>query len=222
MIHSFYKGKVKIADSVFEDYCRFKKEWQTCKRCQLHKTRKRVVHFRGRLPADVALIGEAPGEAEDDIGIPFVGPAGHLLDKIIQAAAEKFSPEHPQPFWEPVSVCIFNTVCCLPRTIEELSSGKLREPEREEIASCKPRLSEFLDMVQPRRVVAMGAIAQKAFPLVSRELTLEAVPMIHPSAILRKPDGAAGLAFKRSVLTLVDVFKQVARETALIQKGRGK
>lgn len=206
--HSFYKGKVLIADSHWDRYTAHRAKWKACKACNLHKTRKRVVFFRGRIPADVAFIGEAPGEAEDSIGIPFIGPAGHLLDKIIEAAAERFSSKRPQPFWEPVTFCIFNLVCCFPKTIEDTSSGKIREPEKAEILACRPRLMDFLDLVEPRAIVTLGNVAAKHTPSGK----IVPVPLIHPAAILRQSDHAAGLNFKRSVLALATVFKSVARE----------
>jgi uracil-DNA glycosylase len=211
MTHSFYKGKVKVADSHWDRFIEHKTGWKFCKRCGLHKTRKRVVFFRGRIPADVALIGEAPGEAEDSIGIPFCGPAGHLLDRIIQGAVAKIQLADPN--WKvnhgwPVKLCIFNLVNCFPRDVDpdELSSGSIRQPGREEIEACRPRLLEFIKLVEPRAIVTLGALAKKNVPP-----ELDAVPIIHPAAILRQSDHQAALSIKRAVLTLVEVFRSVAK-----------
>lgn len=60
--------------------------WKSCQRCALGRTRDKIVLAKGRLPCDVLFVGEAPGESEDVIGLPFVGPAGRLLDEMIRDA----------------------------------------------------------------------------------------------------------------------------------------
>ncbi len=72
-------------------YQEYKKQWKGCKRCPLYKTRRKIVHCRGSLPCDIFFLGEAPGDSEDLLGKPFVGPAGKLLDRII-AKGNGFDP----------------------------------------------------------------------------------------------------------------------------------
>ena len=85
-------------------YQLFVEKWGKCRECSLWEGRQRVVLCRGKVPADVLFIGEGPGESEDSIGQPFIGPAGHLLDQILEQSGVT---EH--------RYCLTNLVCCIPR-----------------------------------------------------------------------------------------------------------
>lgn len=80
--------------------------WKHCTLCPLHKVRRQVVLARGKLPADVLMVGEAPGLSEDVLGAPFTGPAGQLLDRIITATE-----------LENYRIAFTNLVGCIPMTI---------------------------------------------------------------------------------------------------------
>jgi uracil-DNA glycosylase len=112
-----------------------------CTRCALHATRTQTVFSRGNPQASLCFIGEAPGADEDEQGLPFVGRAGQLLDKMIGAMG--LSPERD------VYVC--NIIKCRP-------PGN-RRPEPEETAACLPYLHEQLAVVAPKVIVAMGNTA---------------------------------------------------------------
>jgi len=116
-------------------------EVAACTKCILHETRKQTVFSRGNPEARLVFIGEAPGADEDAEGIPFVGRAGQLLDKMI--AAMGLSPE------KDVYVC--NIIKCRP-------PGN-RRPEQEETDSCIPYLHEQLAAVAPKVIVALGNTA---------------------------------------------------------------
>src|SRR3990172_5481699 len=112
-----------------------------CERCGLHRTRRNIVVGRGDPKARVWFIGEAPGFKEDEKGLPFVGPAGHELNKALE-----FLGFGQGKYW------ITNTVRCHP--IDE--SGHNRPPTDEEKNACSGFLIEDLQKHNPALVVTMG------------------------------------------------------------------
>lgn len=116
---------------------------QNCTRCSLYEKRSSVVIGRGNREADIMFIGEGPGFHEDQQGLPFVGPAGALLDKMLAAIdlSEK-------------QVYITNIVKCRP-------PGN-RDPRPEEQAKCMDYLRYQLTLVRPKIIIALGRIAAGA------------------------------------------------------------
>jgi len=118
-----------------------------CVKCpHLVASRKSVVFGVGNLEAQLMFVGEAPGADEDAQGEPFVGAAGQLLTKIIQATGLSRA-----------DVYIANILKCRPDTPGQ-SSGN-RKPTSEEMATCIPYLHEQIDLIRPRVIVALGATA---------------------------------------------------------------
>jgi uracil-DNA glycosylase len=154
-------------------------EVSTCTKCGLAKTRTQAVFARGNPGAHLCFVGEAPGAEEDAQGLPFVGRAGQLLDRMI--AAMGLSPERD------VYVC--NILKCRP-------PGN-RRPEPEEIAACIPHLHEQLALVRPRVIVALGNTAVAALLDSTAGITRVrgqwklyqgqtlVMPTYHPSYLLR-------------------------------------
>lgn len=136
---------------------RHKVGWSGCQRCPLCQTRRNVVLARGVLPAEVLFIGEAPGPSEDTLGECFIGPAGHLLDKMIADAIQQVKPRrYPR-------LAFTNLVACIPR---DESGEKWAEPPKESIIACAPRLVEFIDICKPQRIVCVGAVSEKWVPKI--------------------------------------------------------
>lgn len=169
--------------------------WTGCKKCHLCEGRKQVVIGRGTLPCDVLFIGEAPGESEDVVGKPFVGPAGKLLDHIIVTALGPLR-----------TYAITNLVGCIPRDPE--SRDKAIEPDDEYIKACAPKLREFYALARPKIVVRVGKLAQTWVDPVYkhssiRELGGAAVAdIVHPAAILRANITARGIMVQRAIVTI--------------------
>ena len=114
-----------------------------CTRCRLHQQgRKQIVFGVGNPQADLMFVGEGPGADEDEQGEPFVGRAGQLLNKMIEAMGLKRE-----------EVYIANVVKCRP-------PGN-RTPERDECDTCSPFLYRQIDVVKPKAIVALGAVAAK-------------------------------------------------------------
>lgn len=114
-----------------------------CTRCRLHaQGRKQIVFGVGNPGADLMFVGEGPGADEDEQGEPFVGRAGQLLNKMIEAMGLKRE-----------EVYIANVVKCRP-------PGN-RTPERDECETCSPFLYRQIDVIKPRAIVALGAVAAK-------------------------------------------------------------
>ena len=114
-----------------------------CTRCKLHKLgRKQIVFGVGNPKAELMFVGEGPGADEDEQGEPFVGRAGQLLNKMIEAMGLKRS-----------DIYIANVVKCRP-------PGN-RTPERDECDTCSPFLLRQIDTIQPKAIVALGAVAAK-------------------------------------------------------------
>jgi DNA polymerase len=113
-----------------------------CTRCRLHKGRTNLVFGVGNVNADIMFVGEGPGADEDAQGEPFVGRAGQLLNNMIAAMGIKRE-----------DVYIANVVKCRP-------PGN-RTPEKDECDTCSPFLMRQIDVIQPRVIVALGAVAAK-------------------------------------------------------------
>jgi uracil-DNA glycosylase family protein len=162
-----------------------------CKACDLYKRGTQTVFGEGPRRAEVMMVGEQPGDAEDLAGHPFVGPAGRLLDRALEEAGIDRS-----------LVYVTNVV----KHFKWEPRGKRRihaKPNAGEIAACRPWLETEIALVKPRVLICLGATAAqallgKAFK-VSRQRG-EFVPSalaplvtatVHPSSILRAPDEEA-------------------------------
>ena len=153
-----------------------------CTRCKLHTLgRSQVVFGVGNAEADLMFVGEAPGADEDRLGEPFVGRAGQLLTKIIEAIGLTRA-----------DVYIANVIKCRP-------PGN-RNPEPDEVATCEPFLSEQIDLIRPRVIVALGTFAAHALLKTDAPISrlrgrvhdfrggIKLVPTFHPAFLLRSPD----------------------------------
>ena len=167
--------------------------WKDCRRCPLAAGRKQVVFARGSIPARVLFVGEGPGDSEDVLGQPFVGPAGQLLDRQIAAALSDLGTQAPTMAW-------FNIVGCIPKDGDGRKRG---EPWPAEIEACSPRLDRFITICKPELIVCVGQIAmkegrKKAWPSV--------IEIVHPAAILKADISQRGLMYQRAVVQLADAF----------------
>ena len=152
-----------------------------CNRCKLHGLgRQQVVFGVGNPDADLMFVGEAPGADEDIQGIPFVGRAGQLLTKMIEAINLRRE-----------DVYIANVIKCRP-------PGN-RNPEPDEIAQCEPFLFQQIAAINPRVIVALGAFAAKTLLRSEESISrlrgqihdfrgAKLIPTFHPSFLLRSPD----------------------------------
>lgn len=151
-----------ISKSVFPLWIEYLSKWGHCSKCPLHTSRTNVVLFRGRLPAKLLFIGEAPGYTEDDIGSPFIGDAGILLDELLEGIQE--------------TTALTNIVACIP-----CQDQIIREPTRQEVNACSQRLQEFLDICTPKKIVLLGNITKRYAPAFS----VPSLTLPHPAYILR-------------------------------------
>lgn len=161
-------------------------KWKDCRACGLCDQRNRIVLARGQVPCDVLLIGEAPGDSENAIGLPFKGPAGKLLDAIILAAGI----EH--------RVAMTNLVACYPKEAKDAGTN---EPDWREIEVCRPRLEEFVGICAPRLVVMVGRLAEQHLA-GSEAVKCHTCSIAHPAAILRMPIAQKDFAIQRCIVTL--------------------
>ncbi len=151
-----------------------------CTACRLHRGRTHVVFGAGNPHAELMFVGEAPGRDEDLQGEPFVGRAGQLLTRIVEAIGMKRQ-----------DVYIANVIKCRP--------PNNRNPEEDEIAHCEPYLIRQIALVQPRLLVALGTFAAQTLlktklpisQLRGRFHTYQGVklmPTFHPAFLLRNPE----------------------------------
>lgn len=150
-----------------------------CTRCKLCEKRKTIVFGEGNPKAQIMFIGEGPGADEDDQGRPFVGKAGQLLTKIIEAMGLSRD-----------EVYIANVVKCRP-------PGN-RNPEPEEIASCMPFLQKQIEFVQPQFILCLGKFAAQTVLETHMPISkirgqffekngIQIMPVFHPAYLLRNP-----------------------------------
>jgi len=171
---------------------RFKAAWENCDQCELCTVRKSIVLARGKIPCDILFVGEAPGASEDAIGLPFIGPAGKLLDSQIAEALEN-ADKHE------LRLCFTNLVCCIPKE----GGIKIGEPSKEHIDACRQRLEEFMFLCDPRLVVAVGDLSKKWLGNKSE------VSITHPAAILRAEIVRQALMRQKVVVILENAFREL-------------
>ncbi len=174
-------------------YQLFVDDWKDCQRCVLSEGRLHVVLARGKIPCDLVFIGEAPGESENVLGRPFVGPAGKLLDRII----ERSVPEE-------VSYALTNLVCCIPR---DEDGSKTSVPPDEAIEACASRLKQFVRLANPRLIIAVGQLPKDWLEedqkySITFHKKIPRVNIIHPAAILRANIAQQGLMIQRCIVNV--------------------
>lgn len=152
-----------------------------CTLCGLHETRTQTVFGTGAQNADWLIIGEAPGADEDRKGEPFVGRAGQLLNNMLRAIG--LAREE---------VYIANILKCRP--------PRNRDPQADEINSCRPYLRQQIDLIQPKIILAMGRVAAQSLlgtgaPIgrmrgqryIYEDTGIPVVATYHPAYLLRSP-----------------------------------
>ena len=164
--------------------------WKDCTACALCNQRSNIVLARGKVPCDLLFVGEAPGQSEDALGQPFVGPAGQLLDQII---ANAVPPD--------IRFALTNLVACFPA---EAKARGDNEPELSEIQACRPRLRDFIGLAKPRLIVCVGTLASDYIhhDAGGQVMGAEVVTITHPASILRMPLAQKQMAVQRSIVTV--------------------
>jgi uracil-DNA glycosylase family 4 len=153
------------------------REVRACRQCPLARLRRQAVPGEGSPAAELMFVGEAPGEDEDIQGRPFVGRAGHLLDRII--AAMHFRREE---------VFIANILKCRP--------PNNRDPHQDEVQACSPYLQRQIELIRPKAIIALGKPAANFFSgetlpmglLRGRFIDFHGIPVMptfHPAFLLR-------------------------------------
>jgi len=175
-----------------------RRELGDCTRCNLSQSRKNIVFGKGNPRAALVLVGEGPGREEDLAGEPFVGEAGQLLTRILQAI--NLSRDE---------VYITNVVKCRP--------PKNRDPQPIEIETCSPFLKNQLQAIRPRVICALGKYAAQTLLETSEPISrlrgkvyerqsLRIVPTFHPASLLRNPQ------WKRDVWQDMQLIQQLLEE----------
>jgi uracil-DNA glycosylase family 4 len=166
-------------------------KWETCQDCKIGEWTERHVFFRGPTlhRPDILFVGEAPGMTEEMVGKPFVGMAGALLDKMIERA-------------KITDYLITNIISCRPCDID---GGPNRKPTETEAVRCRRRLSEFVEIVQPKRAVLLGKTAMEYFQRSWVKGQILELP--HPSYVLRL-GGHKSEEFRRCVDQLLFFLKE--------------
>ncbi|MDX2494774.1 MAG: uracil-DNA glycosylase [Desulfuromusa sp.] len=152
-----------------------------CRLCPLAENRNNIVFGAGSPQARLVLVGEAPGREEDETGIPFVGEAGRLLEKILLGM--HLSRDE---------VYICNVLKCRP--------PDNRDPQPDEIAACEPFLKQQLALIQPEVIVTLGRFAAQELLKTTKPIgklrgqwhEYEGIPLMptfHPAYLLRNPSG---------------------------------
>jgi uracil-DNA glycosylase len=187
-----------------EELVQLYREVQNCRRCPLYATRTQVVFGSGNADADLMFVGEAPGFHEDQQGIPFVGAAGKLLDKLL----EEIGLQRGDVF--------------IANVLKSRPPGN-RDPQLEEIEACKPHLTRQIELIEPRVICTLGNFSTKLLTRRNEGITrvhgrpqdhviaglpIRLYPIYHP---------AAGLRSTAMLETLREDFKQLP---ALLEAAR--
>lgn len=174
---SLFEAAEKITDDTL---LKIREDLGECTRCKLHKHRHTIVFGDGNPKAELVFVGEGPGADEDAQGLPFVGRAGKLLTQMIEAMGLQRK-----------DVYICNVVKCRP--------PENRTPEEDEVSTCSPFLLRQLDVIAPKVIVCLGAVAAKTLLKTNRGISQfrgqwldfrssKLMATYHPAYLLRNPN----------------------------------
>jgi uracil-DNA glycosylase len=176
------------------------REVSRCERCPLHRTRTKAVFGAGNADADLMFVGEAPGQQEDLLGLPFVGRAGKLLDQLLE------------------EVGLVRGDVFIANVLKSRPPGN-RDPQPDEIEACRPYLHRQIELIEPKVVCTLGNFATKLLTRSQRGITgvhgrpqvhelggrtVRVFPLYHPAAALR------------STQTLTELRQDFSRLPALL------
>src|SRR5438132_5301799 len=173
---SLFEAVDKIVDDTL---LKVREDLGECTRCKLHSTRHKIVFGDGNPKAELVFVGEGPGADEDAQGLPFVGRAGKLLTQMIEAMGLQRK-----------DVYICNVVKCRP--------PENRQPEEDEVSTCSPFLFRQIDVIAPKVIVCLGAVAAKTLLQTNRGISQfrgewlefrgrKLLATYHPAYLLRNP-----------------------------------
>lgn len=173
---SLFESSMRI---VGDSLAKTREDLGECTRCKLHSTRHSIVFGDGNPKAELVFVGEGPGADEDEQGLPFVGRAGKLLTQMIEAMGLQRK-----------DVYICNVVKCRP-------PGN-RQPEEDEVRECSPFLMRQIDVIAPKVIVCLGAVAAKTLLQTNRGISQfrgewlefrgrKLMATYHPAYLLRNP-----------------------------------
>jgi len=171
------ENPISNANETLED---IRKDIGDCKRCRLCEQRTNIVFGVGNSKTELMFVGEGPGRDEDKQGEPFVGRAGQLLNKIIEAMGMKRE-----------DVYIGNIVKCRP--------PENRAPLPDEVATCIPFLERQIAVIKPKIIVCLGSVAMQFLLRTERKIStvrgvwqeyqgIKVMPTYHPAFLLRNPN----------------------------------
>jgi uracil-DNA glycosylase len=177
---SLFEEVAKVKD---DSLLKIREDIGDCTRCKLHKGRHKIVFGDGSPTADLVFVGEGPGADEDAQGLPFVGRAGKLLTQMIEAMGLQRK-----------DVYICNVVKCRP--------PQNRAPEPDEVETCSPYLLRQIDVINPKAIVCLGAVAAKTLLQTTRGISQfrgewqewrgrRLMATYHPAYLLRNPAAKA-------------------------------
>jgi uracil-DNA glycosylase family 4 len=177
---SLFEQVDKVTDDTLP---KIREDLGDCTRCKLHKGRHKLVFGDGSAKAQLVFVGEGPGADEDAQGLPFVGRAGKLLTQMIEAMGLQRK-----------DVYICNVVKCRP--------PQNRAPEPDEVETCSPYLFRQIDVINPKVVVCLGAVAAKTLLETTRGIShfrgqwqewrgRKLMATYHPAYLLRNPPAKA-------------------------------
>ena len=197
---SLFEAVDKVADDTLP---KIREDIGDCTRCKLHKGRHKIVFGDGSAKAQLVFVGEGPGADEDAQGLPFVGRAGKLLTQMIEAMGLQRK-----------DVYICNVVKCRP--------PENRAPEPDEVATCSPYLLRQIDVIQPKVIVCLGAVAAKTLLQTNRGITQfrgqwfewrgrKLMATYHPAYLLRNPN-AKGEVWKDLQKVMAELGLQLPKK----------
>jgi uracil-DNA glycosylase len=165
------------------------REVSRCERCPLHRTRTKAVFGAGNADADLMFVGEAPGQQEDLLGLPFVGRAGKLLDQLLE------------------EVGLVRGDVFIANVLKSRPPGN-RDPQPDEIDACRPYLHRQIELIEPKVICTLGNFSTKLLTRSQRGITgvhgrpqvhelggrtVRVFPLYHPAAALRSTQTLAEL-----------------------------
>jgi DNA polymerase len=178
-------AKIPIPIGTYDSMEKMREHCNRCHRCDLGENRTNAVIGRGNLKAPILIVGEGPGQTEDETGLPFTGKSGQLLEKIL--ASVKLTTE--------TDVFICNVVKCRP--------PENRTPTTDEANACSGYLKEQIRMVDPKIILLTGATAMKNLVGIKQGITKVRgqwveqdgrfyMPIFHPAYLLRNQSREKG------------------------------